>query len=474
MLWIVVWRGNRFGLLKARWKIADLVDFEFLAGRGGEPPDADEGLVRDSVKGLDGAAARRTGMKVWLDSVRRGERELPGEVWGSGRFLVGAAVCVVMFLAGTGVMTGLLDRERGQLGFHVPVVLGVTVGMQLLLLIGAAVLWLLRGKMGLLQKLFAWLIGKFSSKGNFDWWRTLRLEGGRAWEALGWNLVRMTQAGAVMFSVGLMAGLLGCVWFLEVVFFWESTAPMWMGEKIHQVCAFLGAPWSRIFPEWVPTMEVIWATRWINGADENIRSGFAKSWYSFLFAAIFVWGLLPRLGLWIFAAWRERKALAALDFQSKRHREVWREIMGTRRVDVSEAPTDGVLVLDVGGTGLARENLRGFLLRNLRVNPGEWHEVGVWDGKGEEAAVKSIRNAPAGVVLLAEGWALSPPRMTALHSQIRKLAGAETTIHFLVVNPTESGEPAAVADGEKEIWRDFVDGLADAGAEVFFYGEEEG
>ena len=29
----------------------------------------------------------------------------------------------------------------------------------------------------------------------------------------------MTQAGAVMFSVGLMAGLLGCIWFLEVGFF---------------------------------------------------------------------------------------------------------------------------------------------------------------------------------------------------------------------------------------------------------------
>ncbi len=132
------------------------------------------------------------------------------------------------------------------------------------------------------------------------------------------------------------------------------------------------------------------------------------TWYPFLFAAIFVWGLLPRLILWMFAVYKERTALSSLDFQAKRHRELWREMMGTRRRDVSEAPLDGVLVLDVGGTGLGQDSLRGFLLRRLRVNPGEWHEVGVWDEKGEESAAISIRNAPAGVVLLGGGLGAFP------------------------------------------------------------------
>jgi len=133
-----------------------------------------------------------------------------------------------------------------------------------------------------------------------------------------------------------------------------------------------------------------------------------------------------------------------------------------------------VLVLDVGGTGLEMESLRGFLLRRMRVNPGEWFEVGVWDEKGEEAAAKSIRNAPAGVVLLAEGWALSPPRMKALHSQVRGVAGPDTSIYFLVVNSGNEGEPLEVQEDEKTIWKDFADGLADASAEVFFYEKEDG
>ncbi len=69
--------------------------------------------------------------------------------------------------------------------------------------------------------------------------KSLRLEGGKGWEAMGWNLVRLTQAGAVMFSA--------------------------------------------------------------------------------------------RLLFWGYAVFRERLQLGALDFQSKRHRELWREIMGTRR-----------------------------------------------------------------------------------------------------------------------------------------------
>ena len=198
----------------------------------------------------------------------------------------------------------------------------------------------------------------------------------------------------------------------------------------------------------------------------------AATWVPFLFAAIFFWGLLPRAVLWGVAVWKERKALAALDFQSKRHRELWRGMMGTRRMDLDEAPLDGVLVLDVGGTGLDKEDLRGFLLRRLRVNPGEWFQVGVWDEKGDKAAAKSIRNAPAGVVLLAEGWALSPPRMSALRKQVRNLADPDTRLYFLVVNVANDGKPAEVSEGEKGIWQDYVDDLADAGAEVFFYEEE--
>ena len=152
-----------------------------------------------------------------------------------------------------------------------------------------------------------------------EWWRTLRLEGGKGWEALGWNLVRLTQAGAVMFSVGLMAGLLGCIWFLEVTFFWESTTPEWMAGKVYEVSGILSLPWAWAFPGWVPGMGVVEASQWREGGLA-VRMQSAATWYRFLFAAIFFWGLLPRLVLWLVAVFKERKALSSLDFQARRHR----------------------------------------------------------------------------------------------------------------------------------------------------------
>ena len=458
-------------MLKDRWTLQDLVDFETLAGDARTP---DEGDVLEAVKGLAGAEARRVGMKVWLDSVRRGGGDFPGEVWAGARFSVGALVAVAMFLTGIGVMAGMLDRER--MAFHVPMVLGVSVFLPLLILIASWMGWLFRGRfskgLGFVPKLLGWLIGKLGGAGKMEWWRTLRLEGGKGWEAMGWNLVRLTQAGAVMFSAGLMVGLLGCIWFMKIGFYWESTTPGWMAGQISRVVVFLSLPWAWAFPDWVPLGDVF-----LGGFSENgrILDGGMEStakWYMFFFASIFFWGMLPRLAFWGYAGFRERRALAALDFQSKRHRELWREIMGTRRADVSEAPLDGVLVLDVGGTGLKENDLRGFMLRRLRVNPGEWFEVGVWDGKGEAAAAESIRKAPAGVVLLAEGWALSPPRMSALHKQIRSLAKVGTPIYILVVNVGANGKLAEVKAEEKTVWKDFADGLADAALEVFFHEGE--
>ena len=106
------------------------------------------------------------------------------------------------------------------------------------------------------------------------------------------------------------------------------------------------------------------------------------------------------------------------------------------------------------------------------MNPGEWYQVGVWDEKGEEAALESFRKAPAGVVMISEGWALSPPRMKALHAQVRGISGIDTAIYFLVVNVVSNGQPKAVKEEEKEIWQDFVDDLADASAEIYFYEDE--
>jgi hypothetical protein len=176
--------------------------------------------------------------------------------------------------------------------------------------------------------------------------------------------------------------------------------------------------------------------------------------------------LLPRLLLWLACRTGERRALTRLDFQGRAHRVLWRDLAGNTRVDVDEKPLDGALVLDVGGTGLAPDALRPFLLRRLRVNPAAWESVAVLDPGAELLAARALAEAPAGVVLVAEGWALSPPRMRAIHRQVRAAAGPDRDIKVVVVNCDTDGLPTAPTPAELREWEIFVDSLRDPRTEV--------
>ncbi len=226
--------------------------------------------------------------------------------------------------------------------------------------------------------------------------------------------------------------------------------------------------WSGIWPEAVPNAAIIHASRWLPGRSTGLASGPA-AWWEFLLMVTLVWGLLPRAFLWLLA-WRAgQKALATIDFQGRHHRVLWREITAHERTEIHEKPLDGVLVLDVGGSGLSEISLRPFLLRRLRVHPTAWKSVAVLAAGAEHEAAESLAQAPAGVVLLSEGWALSPPRMIHLHRQIRLSAGPGIPVKFLVANVDPDRQPTLVTAAERQEWTRFVDSLRDPATEVFFF-----
>ena len=239
-----------------------------------------------------------------------------------------------------------------------------------------------------------------------------------------------------------------------------------MFSILEKSCQFLSLPWSAWWPGAVPSPDQIRAASWQPGL---VLPPGPAVWWRFLLMATIAWGLLPRLVLWVLAWQTGRRALARLDFQGRSHRMLWREITGVDRVETDAPPLDGVLVLDVGGSGLTESALRPFLLRRLRVHPAAWQSTAVLDPGAEEEAARSLAKAPAGVVLLAEGWSLSPPRMISLHGKIRACAGPEAPVKFLVANVGTDQSPTAVTADERREWSRFVDSLRDPAAEVFFY-----
>ncbi len=449
------------------WTLESLVDFEQEIATPSGTPSAARTAVIAATRGLEGAAARRVGMRVWLAEVGRIRA---GRKFSGALSLVGAALALILFLAGISAVLGLLDGERG--GVNVVLFLAILIGGQWLVLLLALAGWLLRGRASEgfsgVQALVGKLARKFSRNADETWWDNLMAGGGSPRAAVLWRIARLTQAVGVFFNIGILTGLAGLVLVKHVGFFWETTTDLAMRSALGTTVEILSAPWSGWWPSAVPDAAVIDASRWIPTRTEGLAPGPA-AWWEFLLMATFVWGLIPRAILWLLAWHAGRRALAKLDFQGRAHRALWRELTGADRIETDEKPLDGVLVLDVGGSGLTSDVLRPFLLRRLRVHPAAWHSVAVLDAGAEEEAAQALAKAPAGVVLLAEGWSLSPARMSVLHAKIRSSAGLQTPVKFLIANVDDRSRPASPTDDERREWERFVDSLRDPAAEVFFY-----
>ncbi len=450
-----------------RWTLENLIDFEQALASGKKTPLVVKAAVLDSVRGRDGLAARQAGFRVWLDAAE--PRPSAGRRFRAALSGTGFVSGVLMLAAGASGVIGLMDRVRG--GIDVVLFLAILLGLQWLILLGAGFAWLFRRSAGEgfsgLQALVGGLIRRVSGEKEDGWWHRITDTGGAPRAALLWRVARLVQGAGICFNLGIIGGLAGLVFVRNVGFFWETTTEEAMRGVLLNLVEVLSAPWSPFLSGAVPGEAVVDATRWLPSRTGALAPGPA-AWWRFLLLATVVWGLFPRLILWLLAGHASRRALDGLDFQARHHRVLWRDITGIDREETVARPLDGVLVLDVGGSGIDPERLRPFLLQKLRVHPAAWHPVAVMDAGAESGASGALALAPAGVVLLAEGWALSPPRMSALHARIRKAAGSAVPVKFLIAN--EAGDvPVPVSDEERGQWERFVDSLRDPHAEVYFF-----
>ncbi len=447
---------------KATWNLEDLVDFEVAVASS---PVIEAGVARRIREGLRSGEFSvegqiRWGLKEWLCSRHRG---VGARVVSAAR-LLSLILLVITFLVGVGLIRGMVTRVDGQAAMNIWVLLVGTIGMQWLILLGGIVAYLLFrywiGGLGFLREVVGEALRCLAGKVAPQAWRTLLTGRGKQPSALGWRLTRILQVAGVGFNLGLLAGLFGVLWFNEVVFYWESSLSQFGGEILGRLTRGMAWVWGGTGL----SAEQIAGLRDLPGetGDDDWRA-----FMNFIFAALVVWGLVPRLLLWGGAVWKERCSLAGLEFQDPGHRKVWREISRVERSVSMEGMKDGVVMLEVGGLSLPVEAIRPFLLRKLRVNPEKTYGVGVLDAQEEREAWEAIQKAPRGVVMLVEGWNLSPKEMKSLWERIRLEAGREIALRVLVV-----GDGATAPDEEEFArWQVFIDGLRDARLECVAFEE---
>lgn len=429
-----------------RWTLAKLIDFEGLLA------------AWDGKAGRDRRAGRERA-EVFLEWLQSGEAPGYGRRWlaalGTAAFLGGVLAAV----AGAGAVWGTLHRELE--GVHVIWLLGTALALPWLLFFLGLLAWLLRGRVAGFG-LIGWAVERLSLRFLRDDAKELveRIRrSGELAKVLGWRLVRLSQGVAASYHLGALLGLAAMVLFKRVGFYWETTTERAMEGALETAVRWLSVPWSW----WIGTPEVAASRR---GADWD---GGGADWWPFLILCLLVWGLLPRLAIAGWAAWKERRSLASLTFQAPQHRKLWRALTEVRRGEEPKGPVDGALVITIGGAEPDHEALRPFLLRKLRLNPTAWESLGVLDAEREESARSALAKAPAGIVLAAEGWSLAPRQMERALQEVAQRAG-ERRVIVLVANPGADGLKEATPE-EREQWERFLD-RREGEVELAFFEED--
>jgi hypothetical protein len=431
------------------WKLQELIDFEVALA-------AWDGVSRPDGVAL--AGSRGGVFKRWLAAAGG---KGPGRAWLAALGWAGRLLGWLALIAGFGAAWGCLDRRLE--GVHVVVFLGVTLVVPWLVLLAGLVAWIFRppgsGWIGLLLKQLATrLAGKRGGE------VLARIEGNpELAKALGWRLAAKVQGAAADFHVGAVIGLWAMVFFRKVGFFWETTTEAAMERALDGLVRVLALPWAWFAPRFIPDVA---ATR--RGGEWG---GGGQDWVMFLILALALWGIAPRLLLLCFAQVREWRTLREPAFQSPAHRRLWRVLTVVRRGEDPQGPADGALVIDLGGIGPDREALRPFFLRRLRMNPVAWEALDVLDAGREAAARAALEKAPAGIILLAEGWSLAPRRMEETLKRVLGAAGGRRVV-LHVADFEKDGRPRAVTPAERAGWETFADGQKGSDIELSIHEED--
>jgi Protein of unknown function (DUF2868) len=118
-----------------------------------------------------------------------------------------------------------------------------------------------------------------------------------------WLLSFWSQLFSVWFNIGVLAAAFYLIAFSDLAFAWGSTLTL-DNALIHRVLTALSWPWHSLFPDGVPSRELVDVSRYYRLDAGTPGGGQAPSaalaaqlggWWTFLVAAIFCYGLLPRL-----------------------------------------------------------------------------------------------------------------------------------------------------------------------------------
>lgn len=472
------------------WKIADLIDFEFLLA-GDEGEEGREFFAKNVAPKLEpgGAGDRRTVFKMWLEARRGDAGKWPGSRCAAAGQAVASLGLLVGLLLGASVTVGLLHYQ-GDEPVNVAWFFAGTVGVQMLLLAAAAGLWLVRRVTRVfdewhplrdLLSALAWALAAGLRK--LPGAERARLRAalavlGRKQEIYGslaaWPFLITTQIFAVAYNVGILAVLVAHVAMVDLAFAWQSTLHLGP-EAAHRLVSALAAPWAWAVSNAHPTLAEIAASRfsYSEGLAPLDRAALV-SWWPFLGYAVVFYGLLLRGVLLVLGCVKLRTALRSLAFDHEGCNALFRRLTGpvmaaqdgTARLEIpgvaaplrAHAGRGGECVaLVAADVELPANQPADYLGATFGWRVREARPAQIDHPSGNAEALAALAGgAPLASVVVVVRARRSPIKAIALFMQsVTERAGPTTEVVLLLVGRKEGAGFAPVDEAECAHWRNF-------------------
>ncbi len=346
----------------APWTIADLLDFEYLLAVESQADDAasrarDRALFAEKISPLlqpDESHDRRAIFRHWIDARRAAApNALPGPHFAAAWQSLTILAAVGGLAVGISLTAGLL-HYKGDEPVNVAWFFAWTVGLQIALLTGALILWLLRktGRFSGDFRPLRWILSGllWSLNAGLRKMPGPQREQVRAGlatisqrrEIFGslamWPLLVVTQWFGVLFNIGILATLLLHVALSDVAFGWQSTFRT-SPEDAFRIANVIAKPWSTL-PHAHPALPDVLASRfsYSEGIAPLSREAMA-SWWPFLFYSVVVYGLLVRTSLLTWATLALRRGLGGLAFDHQGCNALFRRLVGPVVQAQADAPS---------------------------------------------------------------------------------------------------------------------------------------
>jgi hypothetical protein len=291
-----------------------------------------------------------------------------------------------------------------------------------------------------------------------------------------WLFSFWSQLFSFCFNIGVLLAAFYMIFFSDLAFAWSTTLNI-RSTTFQHMLSVLSWPWHTLFPDAVPSLELVEISRYYRLEEGSLGNGSTASelavqlgqWWPFLITAIICYGLLPRL-LTLFISWLRFRhhlehALPRLAGSPELLARMNSPLISTSapqpesvaEFDAGSAygpPESGsyalkCAVIDWSGTGINSESV-AKQLQTMGISCQDFLMAGGTRTTDQDnATIVSLCNPkPEGVAIIVKSW--EPPLLEFLDflRGIREQCNRQQPIIILLW-----GDRDSVARRDREIWQ---------------------